>query len=443
MSGGRDPGAALATAARALRGDAADFDPIVESARHARVVLIGEASHGTHDFYRVRAEITRRLISEPGFSAVAVEGDWPDAHRVNEHVRGVGDDADAVGALAGFERFPQWMWRNSDVVDFVTWLRTWNEELPAAQRTGFYGLDLYSLRDSMEAVLRYLHDVDPEAAARARYRYACFDQFGEDPQAYGYAASYRLTASCEREVIAQLVDLRRAAGEYARRDGDVGADQLFFAEQNALVVQNAERYYRSMFESRVSSWNLRDSHMAETLRALAAHLSAQGRRAHIVVWAHNSHVGDMRATEMGRRGEHNVGQLARDHDPDGTLLVGFSTYRGTVTAAHDWDEPAERMQVRDALEGSYEALFHRQGGDFLVDLRNEGLLESLGEPRLQRAIGVVYRPTTERMSHYYHVSLPSQFDFMLHYDETRAVEPLDRGAHWTPGEMPETYPSAL
>ena len=439
----RDVSVDLAAAGRRLRGEPSDFDPVVEAARRARVVFIGEESHGTHEFYHVRAEISKRLVRDHGFSAVAIEGDWPDAYRVNEYVRGVGGDRDAGSALGGFQRFPQWMWRNTVVLEFVRWLRELNDERPEAQRAGFYGLDLYSLRASMEAVLRYLHQVDPEAAQRARYRYACFDQYGEDPQDYGYAASFQLTASCEREVIAQLIELRRRASEYARRDGQLAADQQFFAEQNALVVLNAERYYRSMFESRVSSWNLRDSHMAETLRALTAHLSAQGRTPRIVVWAHNSHVGDARATDMGRQGEHTLGQLAREHDPDGTLLVGFSTHRGWVTAASDWARPAEQMRVRNALPQSYEALLHEVGGDLMFDLHDERIASSLGEPRLQRAIGVVYRPQTERVSHYFHASLPSEFDLVLHYDETTAVEPLERGVHWTPGEVPETYPTAL
>lgn len=438
---------ALREVAHPLVGAPEDFDPVLARVGDAHVVLIGEASHGTHEFYRIRAEITKRLIRERGFTAVAVEADWPDAYRVNRYVRGQGDDGDAGDALDGFRRFPQWMWRNGDVLDFVGWLRSHNDAVSEAEHTGFYGLDLYSLHASMDAVLSYLRVVDPEEARRAMARYACFDHFGEDPQAYGYATSRGLAPSCEAEVVEQLVELRRAAGEYARRDGRVADDDQFYAEQNARLVANAERYYRAMFASGVSSWNLRDAHMAETLANLLTFLSARHprRRAKVVVWAHNSHLGDARATEMGARGEHNVGQLVRQrYDRDG-VLVGFSTYSGTVTAASDWDAPAERKVVRPALPGSYEALFHEvDRTNFLLDLGAPGdAMRDLATPRLQRAIGVIYRPETERLSHYFHASLPAQFDVVMHYDVTRAVEPLERTGRWTRGEMPETYPTAL
>jgi erythromycin esterase-like protein len=436
---------ALRGAVRPLLGAPDDFDGVLSLVGDARFVLIGEASHGTHEFYRIRAEITKRLIREKGFVAVAVEADWPDAYRVNRFVRGRGIDADATDALAGFKRFPQWMWRNADVLDFVGWLRAHNENLPDAARVGFYGLDLYSLHASMDAVLDYLRVVDPDAARRAQHRYACFDHFGEDPQTYGYATGYGLAPSCETEVIAQLVELRRAAGEYARRDGRVAADDLFFAEQNARVVANAERYYRAMFGSRVSSWNLRDTHMAETLEALVAFLDRQHPGAKVAIWAHNSHLGDARATEMSAGGELNVGQLVRQRHGHDAVLVGFSTYTGSVTAASDWGDPAQRKTVRPALPDSYEALFHTLDvRNFLLDLTVPGEgVAGLQEPRLQRAIGVIYRPQSERASHYFHARLPRQFDAVLHYDTTRAVEPLERTTAWERGELPETYPSAL
>ena len=437
---------ALREAAHPLVGAPTDFDPLLRRVGDARFVLLGEASHGTHEFYRVRAEITKRLIREHGFTAVAVEADWPDAWRVNRFVRGRSVDADATDALGGFRRFPQWMWRNADVLDFVGWLRAHNDALAEPARVGFYGLDLSSLHASMEAVLRYLRIVDPEAARRAQHRYACFEHFGEDPQAYGHATSLGLAPSCEREVVAQLVELQRAGAEYARRDGRVAADDLFFAEQNARLVRNAERYYRAMFGGRVASWNLRDQHMAETLDALAGFLDATGGRpAKVVVWAHNSHLGDARATEMGAAGELNVGQLVRQRHAHACLLVGFSTYSGTVTAADDWDEPARRMTVRPALAGSCEAAFHDTGlGNFLLDLRERTeAVRLLDRPRLQRAIGVIYRPATERMSHYFDARLPGQFDAVLHYDDTRAVEPMERTGLWERAEVPETYPSAL
>src|SRR6185437_15523702 len=409
----------IRTAARPLSGAREDFDPIMELARNARIVLIGEASHGTHEFYRIRGEITKRLIREQGFAAVAAEADWPDAYRINRYVRGAGNDADASEALNGFRRFPQWMWRNADVLDFVGWLREFNDQLPAgARKVGFYGLDVYSLHASMAAVLEYLRIVDPAAARRAQYRYACFDQFGEDPQAYGYAASYGLAPSCEREVVEQLVDLRRSAAEYAQRDGRVAPDDLFFTEQNARVVRNAERYYRAMFGSRVSSWNLRDQHMNETLNALVSFLDRSAPNAKVVVWAHNSHLGDARATELGAGGELNVGQLVRQQFGAAAILLGFTTYHGTVTAASDWDAPAERKTVRPALSESYEAVFHDGPRNFFLDLRTpSATVTALDNARLERAIGVIYRPETERMSHYFSAHLPRQFDGVLHYDE--------------------------
>lgn len=434
---------ALGEIARPLAGTPADFEPVVGAARSARFVLIGEASHGTHEFYRIRAEITKRLIRECAFDAVAVEADWPDAHRVNRYVQGAGADRDAVDALDDFRRFPQWMWRNADVLDFVGWLREHNDAHD--RKVGFYGLDLYSLRASADAVIRYLRVVDPEAAHRAQVRYACFDHFDGDVQAYARTAGLGLTTSCEREVVSQLVELRRSAADYARRDGRVAADDLFVAEQNARLVKNAEAYYRTMFRGHVASWNLRDRHMVETLDALDAHLTARhGRPARIVVWAHNSHLGDARATELGRHGELNVGQLVRERHGDDALLVGFTTYAGTVTAASDWDEPAERKIVRPALPGSHEAELHATGiGNFALDLRRSIDTGPLLAPRLERAIGVVYRPETERHSHYFEAVLPRQFDVVLHYDHTRAVEPLERTVLWERGEVPETYPSAL
>jgi len=277
---------------RPLRNLQTDYDALIDLVGDKRFVLIGEASHGTHEFYDHRARITQRLIREKGFHAVAVEADWPDAYRLNRYVRGIGSDRSANEALSDFKRFPIWMWRNTVVRDFIEWLRKENQAPQGRSATGFYGLDLYSLNASMQAVLAYLEKVDPAAAKRARFRYSCFDHYGEDTQAYGYATSFGLTQSCEDEVIAQLVELQRRAVDYANRDGGIAADEFFQAEQNARLVRNAERYYRSMFHGRVSSWNLRDQHMADTLDGLAAHLDAQFGRSKIVVWEHNSHLGD-------------------------------------------------------------------------------------------------------------------------------------------------------
>jgi erythromycin esterase-like protein len=360
-------------------------------------------------------------------------------------VRGAGADQDAIESLADFGRFPTWMWRNADVLDFIGWLRTHNERRPAEERAGFYGLDLYSLRASMEAVLCYLDKVDPPAARRARARYGCFDQFGERMDEYGYSAGAGLAASCEREVITQLIELQRARADYAGRDGRVAADEFFFAEQNARLVRSAEEYYRAMFRGQVESWNLRDRHMAATLKELVKFLARPRRPARLVVWAHNSHLGDARATDMGGAGELNVGQLVRAAYGAESVLVGFTTHHGTVTAATDWDEPALRRHVRPALPGSYERLFHETGvARLMLPLRFDAdLAAALAPPRLERAIGVIYRPETERHSHYFHARLAEQFDFVLHFDETRAVEPLERSAYWEAGEPAETYPSGL
>jgi len=436
----------IAGAAVPLTGAATDYDALLDLIGNSRFVLLGEASHGTHEFYRERAQITKRLITEKGFTAVAVEADWPDAYRVNQYVRGEGKDAEAVDALSGFKRFPAWMWRNADVLDFIGWLRAHNDDLAdGAGKTGFFGLDLYSLHASIEAVLKYLDKVDPIAASSARYRYSCFEHFGEDPQAYGYAAGFGLTESCEREVVSQLVELQRRATEYARRDGRVAADDFFYAEQNARLVKNAEEYYRTMFRGRVSSWNLRDRHMAETLHALLVHFEQQGRGGKVVLWAHNSHLGDARATDMGQAGEFNVGQLVRQRYGRDAVLIGFSTYAGTVTAASKWGGPAERKVVRPALADSYESLFHDVGvGRFLINLRDPGSASAgLRQPMLERAIGVIYLPETERASHYFHARLSDQFDAVLHFDETRAVEPLERSGEWEVGEVPETFPSGM
>jgi erythromycin esterase-like protein len=466
--------------AEPLIGSPDDFDSVMDLVGHARFVLIGEASHGTHEFYRIRGQISKRLIAERGFHAVAVEADWPDAYRVNRFVRGAGNDTDSVEALSGFQRFPQWMWRNADVLDFIGWLREHNDEQRFDDRKcGFYGLDLYSLHASIESVLAYLEKVDPKAAKQARHYYSCFEHFGKDITTYGYATGFRMTESCEKEVVKNLVELRQKATDYLSRDGQVAADAYFCADQNALVVKNAEEYYRNMFRREVSSWNLRDTHMMESLVRLMDHLSkpnfevrrhvaalkcadmsahSRNHAAKIIVWAHNSHLGDARATQMGERGELNLGQLVREHFDKEAVSIGFTTYDGTVTAASDWDGPAERKNVRPGHCDSYEALFHDAGRaaghrgerrrvdvpNFFLNLRDDlDLASHLRGERLERAIGVIYRPETEMISHYFHARLPDQFDAILHYDHTRAVEPLERTAEWQAGEVEETFPSGL
>ncbi|MDQ3964161.1 MAG: erythromycin esterase family protein [Actinomycetota bacterium] len=418
--------------------DASNVDAVIDRVSGHSIVLLGEATHGTHEFYALRAEITKRLVTEHNFNAIAVEADWPDAYRVNCFVRCRGSDDDAISALASFTRFPRWMWRNEVIEDLVGWLREHNSSRKPEEEVGFYGLDLYSLHRSIDAVLSYLSERDPDAAARARERYACFSAFGEDSQAYGYAASTGRVETCEDDVVRQLIDLRSRGTS----PGD-DPDDRFFVERNAILIKNAERYYREMFRGSVSSWNLRDMHMTDTLEALHDHI---GRHAEprIVVWEHNSHLGDARATQMGRAGEVNVGQLVRKRFGGRSFALGFTTFSGSVTAASNWDAPAELKRVRPALEESYEWLLHQAGiGAFLLPLSDRRLSDALAGPRLERAIGVIYRPETERASHYFHASLPGQFDAIVHVDSTRALRPLDEVSGWSDRDLAETYPHAV
>lgn len=418
-----------------------DFDPLLRMAQSRSLVLLGEATHGTHEFYSLRAQITRRLLEEGGFDAVVVEGDWPDVLQLNAFAR---DDAALTidEAFAAFRRFPTWMWRNRPVHDFIAWLHERNQALAMADRAGFYGMDLYSLYGSADAVSDYLESVDPDQARIARDLYRGLDHV-RDPQAYGYEAARGLRPSCRDAAAALLTDMARRRSEYIAADGPAAIERQFEAERNACVVLNAETYYRSMFAGRTSSWNLRDSHMVNTIQALRRHLVATGRPGRVVVWAHNSHLGDARATEMASRGEWNVGQLLREAAPGQALLVGFTTFTGHVTAARDWDLPAERRWVRPARKDSCEHLFHRTGLDrFFLPLR-DSVEDGLRDPLLERAIGVIYRPETELASHYFTTSLSAQFDAVFHLDETSALEPLDASEHWTLDEPADTYPFGL
>lgn len=440
-----DPVEALRRASIAAPAGVPSDEALEDLVGDARFVLIGESSHGTHEFYSARAAITRWLITEKGFTGVAAEADWPDAHRVDRYVRGLGTDESAAHALSGFERFPGWMWRNTVVRDFVSWLRQHNDEQrhSGATLTGFYGLDLYSMHRSMRRVISYLETVDPAAAERARRRYSCFDRTSEnDGQAYGFAAAFGAGDSCQAEVVRQLVDLQRNAAEHLELHH---GEALFDALRNAWTVRDAEAYYRAMFGDRVSSWNLRDEHMADTLDALADHLDRPGTPARIVVWAHNSHVGDARATELAAEGQLSLGQLVRERHPNASRIVGFTTCRGTVTAASDWDGPAEHKLVHMSLPSSAEELLHDTGiPSFMIRTDSPGgVVESLRHPRLERAIGVIYLPGTERRSHYFHTRLGERYDAIVHIDNTTAVEPLDPGEHWVTGVTPETYPTGL
>ena len=437
----------LGDAVIALDGGSRERGAFFDLVGDARVVLIGEATHGTHEFYRTRAELTKRLIAERDFTAVCIEGDWPDAYRVNRYVRGAPDDAEAIESLRGFERFPTWVWRNAEVLDFVEWLREHNDARAArnAPKTGFYGLDLYSMYASIDAVLVYLDRIDPAAAARARARYACLEPFERHPERYPLAMLHGTHHSCRSEVLEALFEIGRHAAAYARRDGRAAEDEYFFAEQNARIVANAEAYYGAMLDDAASTWNLRDAHMFDTLQRLIAHLSVHRPGAKAVVWAHNSHVGDARATSMSLRGETNIGAMARADYGERCVSIGFTTYSGTVAAASDWHAPEERTTVLPARADSYERALHDlHVPQFMLPLRPQRPhLDGLPAHALERAIGVIYRPDTELQSHYFSANVLQQFDAIYHFDRTRAVQPLERSALWHEGEPPEAYPSGV
>ena len=419
---------AVREAAWPLAARAGDYDPLLERIGDASFVLIGEGTHGTEEFYMERAEITRRLIVEKNFNAVAVESDWLDACPVNEYVRGEGDPKSDFESLAGFRRFQAWMWRNYQMVNFVSWMRSHNDALPGGQaKVGFYGLDLYGLHASLEAVIRYLDNGDPDASRRARDCCSCIERFGDHFSADTYTGGFGLTASRENELVNQLVERQRHASEHARRDPREAADEFFFEEQNARLILNAGAYYRSMLRGGIPWRNLHSRHIAETIEALEERLKRQYGAAKIVVWQHNSLLGDARATQRGRAGELSVGQLVRERYGDDSVLIGFFTYAGTVSAASTWDGAAERERVAPAIGGSYESLFHDVGlPRFLLVLRpGERAALSLSEPRLERSIGAIYRPESERGA-YFEATLSGQFDAILHFDETSAIVPLDR-----------------
>jgi protein-L-isoaspartate(D-aspartate) O-methyltransferase len=417
-----------------------DLGPILERIGDARLVLLGEATHGTSEFYRFRERLTRELITGKGFDFVAIEGDWPDAARVDRYVRQRPHPAgERPPTNVPFARFPTWMWRNQEVRQLVEWLRQHNAGRPPEARVGFHGLDLYSLHASIDAVLRYLEDVDPAAARVARLRYGCLTPWEQDPALYGRAALTPRFAICERDVVANLVALLQRRLDYAERDGERFLD----AVQNARVVAAAERYYRVMYYGSRESWNLRDRHMFETLELL---LAARGPSSRAIVWEHNSHVGDAGATEMAARGEINVGQLARERHGDGAFLLGFGTDHGTVAAAHEWNGPMESMAVRPSHAESYERLCHDTDvAAFHVHLREPerpDLRAELERPRLERAIGVIYRPETELQSHYFQAVLPWQFDEYVWFDRTSAVTAIGAPAEQR-GAIPDTFPFGL
>ena len=414
--------------------DTVDLVPLLERVGHARLVLLGEATHGTSEFYRMRERISRELIVKKGFRFIAIEGDWPDAARVDHYVRHL---EYPPSEWTAFARFPTWMWRNNEVRDFVNWLREHNAATKHEARVAFHGLDLYSLYVSIRSVLNYLDQVDPEAAKVARQRYGCLTPWQGDPATYGHAALTGSYRTCEPHVVRALKELLEKRVAYTEHDGE----RFFDAVQNARLVTNAERYYRIMYYGSRASWNLRDEHMFTTLKNL---LAFYGTGSKAIVWAHNSHVGDSAATEMALRGEHNIGHLCRQEFGGSAYLVGFGTNSGTVAAASDWDGPMEIKKVQPALPKSYERLCHASGHPrFMLGLRNRAELTSaqgLGKPQLERAIGVVYRPETERASHYFQAILPRQFDEYVWFDDTRAVTPFDTAEL---AGLPDTYPFGL
>lgn len=410
--------------------DDPEFAELFDRFADARVVLIGEASHGTSEFYRARAAITRRLVERHGFNIIAVEADWPDAAKIDRYTR---HQDPSTWIERGFKRFPTWMWRNQDVADFAAWLRMHNESLTPEQRVEFRGLDVYSLGTSIREVLDYLDRVDPLAASAARRRYGCLSPWHEEPATYGRKVMLG-EPSCEDQVVEQLRVLLDQQLDYLDRDGG----SFFNAERNARVVLAAEQYYRAMYRGSTESWNLRDRHMFDTLRALLEH---RGDEAKAVVWAHNSHIGNAASTSMGWSGEFNIGELCRTAFGRDAVLIGMATDRGEVAAADDWDEPMQVKQIRPSRPDSWEQLFLRAGiPSSLTCWRDDAELRlALARPRLERAIGVIYRPTTERQSHYFQAILSEQFDALIWLEQTSAVTPI--GPQQIDDQIvPDTYP---
>ena len=418
------------------RIDDVNLDNLLERIGDSRIVLLGEASHGTAEFYEMRARITKELIEKKGFTSVAVEADWPDAAHINQYIHGI--EPDPFLKSKPFSRFPTWMWANHSVVEFSHWLKGHNNKIDSEEKqVGFYGLDLYSLFSSIEAVLGYLDTVDPETAEVARTRYGCLMPWSDDLGMYSQVTISKQYRECEEDVIATLQDLLSKRMEYSLADGE----QFFNAEQNARLVKNAERYYRTMYYAENNSWNQRDNHMFETLQSVLAH---RGPDSKAVIWEHNSHIGDARATQMSARGELNIGQLARQEYGDDAYLIGFGTDHGTVAAASEWGGPMEVKQVQPSHIDSYERVCHEVKTDnFLLPLRKPLLQitrKKLLAERLERAIGVIYRPETELQSHYFYACLPNQFDEYIWFDETRAVDPLTKV---TSKGIPDTFPFGL
>ena len=425
---------------------ARDLEPLLDRIGDARYVLLGEASHGTSEYYTWRTELSKRLIREKGFSFIAVEGDWPDCYCVNRFAKNFrSSGTSALDVLHAFERWPTWMWANREIVELVDWLRRYNDQrrVPDDRKVGFYGLDVYSLWDSMRAVVDYLERIDPHLAGGARRAYRCFEPYGEDEQEYA-RATYLVPTSCEDEAVSVLRRLRERAPEYAQD----GREAYFNAEQNAFVAKNAELYYRTMVRGGSQSWNVRDHHMVDTLDRLMAHHQRFNPGAKAIIWEHNTHIGDARFTNMAAAGMVNVGQLVRQaHDEDGVVLVGFGSHHGSVIAADEWGAPMRRMPVPDARHESWEEVMHEAVANhgaassalLVFADADDGGIPELDQPIAHRAIGVVYDPDHERWGNYVPTLIPRRYDAFIYIDETHALSPLHMPVKV--GEVPETFPS--
>lgn len=430
----------LAKQISSFNNDSSSYHSFIERLGEAQLILMGGSTHGTYEFYKIRSEITKALIKEKGFNAIAIEADWPDVYNLNLYVKNQKPEMDDYAALKTFETFPSWMWCNDVILDFIRWLRAHNDKIQDSQnKLGIFGLDLYSLHTSMKLVIEYLEKIDPTAAEQAKERYQCMEQYSEEPTTYSYAVAAGLVPDCKDEVYTQLIEILKMEIQ-TLRDPDASQEELLFLIQNAKVVANAEAYYRSLFSGPEITWNLRSKHMMDTLETLRVfHQRLSGRPPKIIVWAHNVHIGDARATHMAQKNKISMGQLARDHYGEKCYLLGFSSYEGTVTASSKWGGDTEVKKLQPAAEGSYEYLFHQLNTPSFVLYLEENI--PLIQPALQRSIGVIYKPETESVSHYHYAHLPQQFNAIIHVDSTTAVKPLNMKKHWGIGEFPDTFPT--
>lgn len=414
-----------------------DLDPLIDYIGDAKYVLLGEASHGTHEYYVWRAKITQRLIQEKGFSFVGVEGDWPDCYRLNRFAKGyLNSEKDVYDVLDKFNRWPTWMWANWEIAAFIDWLKVFNENLPADKRIGFYGLDVYSFRESMNSIIQYLEKNDPEALKVAKKAMECFEPYG-DNEGQSYArASALVPELCEKEVVNLLAEIINKAENY-----NSDAENVMSTEQNAHIARDAEKYYRAMIKRGPASWNIRDRHMVSTIDRL---MKYHGNDAKTIVWEHNTHIGDARATDMASEGMVNVGQLLREqYSKEGVVAVGFGSYKGSVIAGRNWGDEMRKIKVPEAIEGSWENIFHQackgENRMLLFDKIKEE--QCIAPPIDHRAIGVVYNPEHERFGNYVPSILPKRYDAFIFLDETTALHPI----HIEPAgnQIPETYPFGM